>query len=415
MTWPYFCTLTGLVPPGKTANGRTPSGSPSQSVEITTPGDAGPSRERVSPCDGSVSLVHTHEIAERHPALQHHDPGGPAECLVHRGQLLVPRGGLGEAVEALDRWIDHVDAADHATLRLRPTADAIQIAADYADRLKVSANHVHAVMVGAPILHGTGAKPEPVEMPPEPAVESWAKPVTVLILDTGVDPHPWFTTRPWFGEWGPVPETLDLEGDGVTDAQAGHGTFVTGVALRHAPGATLRHHRVLSSHGLTDDRTVAMALRRTRQHAAARGEHIDVIVLTAGCHTPDDRCPPSPAHEFSRFTDTVVVAAAGNHGTSRPFWPAALPSVTAVGATTPDGDLAPFSGRGPWLDTAAPGVDVVSAHVRQSEVGRTYGAARWSGTSFAAPRVAAEIATAINEGLTHTAARDRVSTLTSAR
>lgn len=415
MTQPYFCTLTGLVPPGKTVNGRTPSGLPSQSVEITTPGDAKAFRERLSPCDGSVSDVHTHEIAERHPAFQHHDPGGPTECLVHRGQLLVPRGALDAAVDALGRWIDHVDAGDHATLRLRPTADAIRIATDHAADLRVSANHVHAVMVGAPILHGTGATPEPVETPPPPPAEAWSKPVTVLILDTGVDPHPWFTGRPWFGEWGPTPETLDFEGDGITDAQAGHGTFVTGVALRHAPGATFRHHRVLSSHGLTDDRTVAMALRRTRQHAAARGEHIDVIVLTAGCHTADDRCPPALVHEFSRFTDTVVVAAAGNNGTSRPFWPAALPSVIAVGATRPDGELAPFSGRGPWLDTTAPGVDVISAHVRQSETGRTYGAARWSGTSFAAPRVAAEIATALNAGYSHTAAQERVSPLTSSR
>jgi hypothetical protein len=351
----------------------------------------------------------THELAERHPDFQLHDPGGPTESLVRRGQLLVPLDHLDQAVDTLSRWIDRVEPADHATLRLRPTADAVQVAADFADRLPVAANNVHTVMIGAPILHGTGAIPEPVPLPPEPAAEVWDKPVTVLILDTGVDPHPWFTGRPWFGEWGPAPETLDFEGDGVTDQQAGHGTFVTGVAMRHAPGATLRHHRVLTSHGITDDRTVAMALRRTRKHAAARGEHIDVVVLTAGCHTPDDRCPPALAHEFSRFTDTVVVAAAGNSGNTRPFWPAALPPVVAVGATTADGDLAPFSGHGPWLDTMAPGVDVVSAHVRLDNGQRVYGAARWSGTSFAAPRVAGEVATALHRGFSADAARERVS------
>ncbi|MGQ0839373.1 S8 family peptidase [Actinokineospora sp.] len=363
---------------------------------------------RVGRCGDTVFLVHTYrsdtlgELVERHPGLLLHDPGGPAECVVRRGELVVPRDSVDAAVRELDRWVDHVDRADHVTLRLRPgAADAcVRIAAEVGARLPVSANHVHATLVGTPILHGTGAVPTPAPLPPEPPREVWDPPVTVLVLDTGVDPHPWFTHRPWFGEWGPRPEILDGDDDGVTDRQAAHGTFVTGVVLQHAPGVTVRHHRVLSSHGLTDDRTVASALRRTRGHAAARGEHIDVVLVTAGCHTADDRCPPILAREFARFTDTVLVAAAGNAGTTRPFWPAALPAVVAVGATTPSGALADFSGRGPWVDRAAPGVDVVSSHVRLDRGTRAYGGARWSGTSFAAPRIAAEAATLLHQGTT---------------
>ncbi|HEY3609868.1 MAG TPA: S8 family serine peptidase, partial [Pseudonocardiaceae bacterium] len=72
-----------------------------------------------------------------------------------------------------------------------------------------------------------------------------------------------------------------------------------------------------------------------------------------------------------------------------------------VAAIGPDGTLAGFSNRGDWVDAVAPGVDVVSSYVRllpaeegvaPGTVTRVYGAARWSGTSFAAPRIAAELA-----------------------
>jgi len=339
-----------------------------------------------------VSDVHIQELADRYPGLWLHDPDGPAESLIRRGELLARRSDLARVESALRRWIDRVEVRGPAVMSLRPDADPVRIASDHPG-LPVSVNHVHTVMVGSPILHGTGATPVPVPLPPAPPVEVWDEPVTVLILDTGVDPHPWFVDRHWFGEWGPRQEILDLDGDGVADQQAGHGTFVTGVLLQHAPGATLRHHRVLTSHGLTDDRAVAAALRRTREH----GERIDVVVMTFGCHTLDDKCPPVLADELDR-SDCVFVAAAGNTATSRPFWPAAHPKVVAVGATGPDGGPAPFSGRGAWVDTTAPGVDIVSAHVRLTPTSREYGAARWSGTSFAAPQVAAALATEIHRG-----------------
>ncbi|MDQ3402475.1 MAG: S8/S53 family peptidase [Actinomycetota bacterium] len=348
----------------------------------------------------TAACVGVAELAERHPDLLFHDPGGPTECVVWRGQLIVPRESLDATVRELDRWVDHVEPADHSRIRLRPgaAADCVRIAGDIGGRLPVAANNVHAVLVGTPIMHGTGAVPTPAPLPPEPPRTVWDPAVTVLVLDTGLDPHPWFVDRPWFGDWGMRPEVLDLDGDGEPESQAGHGTFVTGVVLQHAPGVTIREHRVLSPTGLTDDLTVASALRRTRRHAAARGEHLDVVVMTSGCHTADDRCPPVLARELARLSNAVVVASAGNSGTTRPFWPAALPSVLAVGATGPDGALASFSGRGPWVDTTAPGVDVVSSAVYLNDGVRGYGGATWSGSSFAAPRVAGEVASLIKNG-----------------
>ncbi len=85
-----------------------------------------------------------------------------------------------------------------------------------------------------------------------------------------------------------------------------------------------------------------------------------------------------------------------------------------MAATHPDGRLAAFSNHGPWVDAAAVGVDVVSSYVRLRPARndtapgtetRSYGFARWSGTSFAAPRVAAEVAALRHSGLDPARAR----------
>ena len=93
------------------------------------------------------------------------------------------------------------------------------------------------------------------------------------------------------------------------------------------------------------------------------------------------------------------VAAAGNQATCRPYFPAALPDVVGVGALAADGK-AWFTNFGGWVDACAPGVDVVSTFFndfdesprRRSSPRQYRGWARWSGTSFSAPKVAAAIA-----------------------
>jgi subtilisin family serine protease len=255
-------------------------------------------------------------------------------------------------------------------------------------------------------MYGTGEDPERARQVPAPPIELWDPPITVAVLDSGLDPHPWFATRPWLSDWGLAPERLDGDGEPGQDRQAGHGTFVAGIVLQHAPGVVLRHRRVLSSLGLTDDVTVVSGLRKMRLHAAASRTHVDVVVLASGCHTADNECPPLVRREIAKYRDAVVVASAGNFGTSRKFWPAALPEVLSVAATGPDGRFADFSNRGPWVNAAAPGVDVVSSFVNlQPPSGqapgsedRVYGFAKWSGTSFAAPRVAAEVASLRHRG-----------------
>jgi hypothetical protein len=94
----------------------------------------------------------------------------------------------------------------------------------------------------------------------------------------------------------------------------------------------------------------------------------------------------------------LVVAAAGNEGTSEPRYPAAYASVIGVGAIGADG--APFArgNRGPSSEIAAPGVEVVS-----TIPGDAF--AFGDGTSLAAAHVTASLALLVATGVEPIAAR----------
>ena len=73
--------------------------------------------------------------------------------------------------------------------------------------------------------------------------------------------------------------------------------------------------------------------------------------------------PPSIRMAIQKAEDQgiVVVAAAGNDGTPRVGYPAALDTVIAVGAVDSSITRAKFSQFGPELDICAPGVEVLSS------------------------------------------------------
>ena len=131
-----------------------------------------------------------------------------------------------------------------------------------------------------------------------------------------------------------------------------------------------------------------------------------VINVSLGGYTQGDVAPPASSAAIAALPDTVVVvAAAGNNSSPEPFWPAALKSnsVVSVGALdTTQGapQVADFSNYGTWVDVYAPGMNVYSTYLQanwllpnDSPPPRPMdGWAIWSGTSFAAPQVAAAIA-----------------------
>ena len=118
---------------------------------------------------------------------------------------------------------------------------------------------------------------------------------------------------------------------------------------------------MLSSFGDGDDVSVIHAINRAVRWFAGREERIDIVVMSFGAYGVDDKPPPMVATIARRLSDSLVVAAAGNNSSPRPFYPAALPEVVAVGALDAGG-RAWFSNFGPWVDACAPGVDVLSTY-----------------------------------------------------
>jgi subtilisin family serine protease len=98
----------------------------------------------------------------------------------------------------------------------------------------------------------------------------------------------------------------------------------------------------------------------------------------------NDEMPHSDVVRYGLARGCVMVAASGNSGRDEAFSPACLDGVIAVGAVDAAGAPCAFSTRGEHVAVSAPGERVVSAGLR--------GLARLTGTSFAAPFVAATAA-----------------------
>lgn len=269
----------------------------------------------------------------------------------------------------------------------------------------VSPNHGFS---GEPFYHGgPGSFPRPARaLPGSPRTDRPDGPVNLAVLDTGIPAR----LRDWHAELADSlrPDSddidaLDQDGDGVLDFQAGHGTFICGLVRRLAPRLVIDPEQVLDSFGFGSDLCLARALVTSGA---------PVVNLSLGGYTEDDQPPPATAAALrlvrQRRPESVVVAAAGNHHDARPFWPAASDDVLAVAAVDTTGPTpvpAAFSNHGAWVDFCAPGVDLHAPYVRgrrQDENGGGpidfIGWASWSGTSFAAPLVAAFIAAKVANG-----------------
>ncbi|MGQ0843580.1 MAG: S8 family peptidase [Sporichthyaceae bacterium] len=323
-------------------------------------------------------------LLARHRAVATSAP----EALI-RADALMLRGG-GTVPGTLARWVGSAEPVVPGVWRLPVStgtgASVPSLLADAGDAVAP----VHLMQATPRFRGGPADRPVPLAAAPPspPAPARSARPVAVAVLDTGIARHPWFLDRPWFEEvTADRIEVLDADRDERLDVLAGHGTFVAGVLARLAPSARLEIVRLLGSDGVCDELDLIAALRRLPA--------VEVVNLSLGCHSFDDAAPAALAQEIDRLPG-LVVAAAGNDGSARPFWPAALPGVVAVGALDAAGDEpAHFSNHGPWVDACAIGEDVHSAFV-SLDGAPAY--ARWSGTSFAAPAVAAAVARALAEG-----------------
>jgi len=345
----------------------------------------------------------------RHDDIQVVDGASGNGTLIRRDQLLVV-GRDADAVQSrTSRWVERRDDDDagFTVLHLRPSAkvDVCELTTTLSGdsrHKRVNAGPNHILMAAPTWGPGPFDDPAPIrDMPsPPPSTGPSRRDVVVGVLDTGIAEHPWFMDRKWFGECGAdVREVPDADSDSRLDSVAGHGTFIAGVVLQHAPEANIRVGRIITGDGSTDERELLRGLARLRTSSKDSAAPVDIISLSLGCFTHDDRPSPVVEHAFNSLDpDTVVVCCAGNAATDRPFWPAALKRVIAVGSLDATGeDRASFSNYGWWVDACTIGDRVVSSFFTYDGNGPAghesfNGFATWSGTSFAAPRVAGAIA-----------------------
>ena len=288
---------------------------------------------------------------------------------------------------------------------------------------------------------------------PDPAAGSTRRrrrrPV-VVVPDTGIGAHP------WFGEESQVTRAVVVAGvrlglggpmdvgrpeprnplDGAVARYAGHGTFIAGIIRQQCPQARIESVPVMDDDGGVNERLLLntlVALLVRQAVAVTRGtaaDLLDVLSLSLGYYHEepgDEQTDPILAGVLRELGSwgVIVVASAGNDGTTAPFHPASFAGqvtglrpdtvpLLSVGALNPNGTVAHFSNAGPWVTCDRLGVEVVSTVPitvegtdQPAEHGEHRGTARsaldpddfsggfgtWTGTSFAAPLLAGQLLT----------------------
>jgi hypothetical protein len=288
---------------------------------------------------------------------------------------------------------------------------------------------------GVPPQTGTDVPPQITRLR-DPMVD-----FVIGVIDTGIwsfggQPHPYLEghlTDSW---------TQNVDEQELFSVVEGHGTFVSGVILNQAPTAMIEMRRALDGPPGVSDQPVVEAL-----HSMRRVDNLKLVNLS---FFGDEVREPEEIKQaledlFRDKPDLVVVAAAGNSGTSDPVFPAAFrfPRLISVGAVDetmfprarpeppaasltqlPIPPIASFSNHGPTVDAYASGVGVIGPRFAtrvgegmdidpRDDLGTPEpGWNRWGGTSFAAAAVTGLIArTMIEEKVDCRQALERVLTL----
>jgi subtilisin family serine protease len=220
------------------------------------------------------------------------------------------------------------------------------------------------------VLHATGVPNDPML-----STEWWldamdvrpwwdwpapATPVTIAIVDTGVDLTNADLAPVLLPGKNFITPAMQPQDDGVN----GHGTHVAGIAAAStndgigmagvAAGARILPVKVLDATENGEDGVVAQGI----VWATDQGARVINLSMEGA---PDEPCPRAmtDAIAYARSKEVIVVAASGNQS-SAVACPARIPGVLSVGAVDKNGQIWSRSNRGPQLSLVAPGVAITS-------------------------------------------------------
>lgn len=200
--------------------------------------------------------------------------------------------------------------------------------------------------------------------------------IKVAIIDSGVD----------YSENVQIWESRDfITDDPVTtplyEDRTGHGTSVASLLAGTKEDGEVKgidSNVQLYSARVLDENNQAPVSRVVSAIYWAMEKDVNIINISFG--TPVYSEALKTAIDAATDQGILVVAAAGNRGSSGVDYPAAFENVLAVGSINASGEVSDFSAKGDGIDVVAPGEAVLAqAHFGEDFV--------LSGTSLAAPQV----------------------------
>jgi len=314
----------------------------------------------------------------------------------------------------LVRWIEQIHVAevrlaDQAAQENRSAATAVTLARTRWQALGRSGN---AIVEIEPNVMVTGAAfpndPDLTDLQRSYGLQlthaegGWAytrgsNETIIAVIDTGLQlNHPEFAGRI-------VPGYDFVNNDSDPSDDNGHGTHTAGIIAAGidnqigvagvCPHCRIMPVKVLNQNNAGTWASVANGLLYAADHNAR------VINLSLGAVVSSKTL--ESAISYAQEKGVVIVAAAGNMGIERNFFPAALAGVIAVSATDNQDQRWNLSNYGAYIDVAAPGYAIYSTY---NDLSNYYGGYTYmSGTSMASPYVAGLAGLLISQKPTRTA------------